>query len=455
MSILNIANHPGSTYQFAFDVVKHNTNVTGNVVGTLGTKLGGLAASSLGSVTAIPQVTQFAQTVISANSSNDPGRMYTAVPYTNLNRIPGVAYPDFRSRKGISGGSVISTRVDGAALATRSSLASIWLPILYAASSALPTGAYAVFNREADGPFGFGWGDHGNIYALRNDFTAQSHVATTWLNDSWQKTKNIISKVTPFRGDRVQVIDYKKSVTLSSIYRWNDSILGADFSGLGITQDFVKFFFTGPKLSPAAAQLGTSIAGLATDITDDAVVFRATISSLTDSFNPSWTSVQMIGRADSNFHYTAYSRDIQLSFVIYATDRDEMKPIWRKLNALAGYTAPTYNANSISLEAPWIRFTIGDLYFQQPAIIQSLTYTLHDTDTTWEINIEKDEAMMQVPKKVDVNMTLTLITNELPQRHGKFYTLAKKFDANSNTKPGTDNWLSDMDGRPQTNALTE
>lgn len=442
MSILNITNKPGSTYQFAYDVVKNNTNMVGSAIGT---KLGGLAASTIGSLTAIPQVTQIAQSAIDAGTTG-PGFMYTAVPYTNLNSIPGVAYQDFRSRKGYSEETLLSTRLDGAALAARQKTKR-WLPILYAGLSASPLGAYSTFNRDADNPFGFGWGDHGNIYALRNDFTAQSHVATTWDIDKWKNTKNPISRLTPFRGDRVQVIDFKRNVTLNDTYKWNDSILGAVIPNLGITQDFIKFFFTGPNLAPGQTKLNTQIDAPASDSSkDNIMVFRAAITSLTDSFNPSWNPVQMIGRADPNFHYTAYSRDITLSFSVYATDRDEMKPIWRKLNALAGYTAPKYSDNTISLEAPWIRMTIGDLFFQQPCIIQSLTYTLHDTDTTWEINIEKDESMMQVPKKIDVNMGLTIITNELPETDGKFYTLAKQFDPNSAALRGNDNWLSDFKG---------
>ena len=122
-----------------------------------------------------------------------------------------------------------------------------------------------------------------------------------------------------------------------------------------------------------------------------------------------------------------------------------MKPIWRKLNALAGYTAPAYNANDISMEGPWIRFTLGDLFFQQAAVITSLTYTLHDGNTTWEINIEDDPEMMQAPKKISVNMGLNIVTNELPQKGGKFYTVAKTFNPDDQAKDGNDNWLSDME----------
>jgi hypothetical protein len=129
---------------------------------------------------------------------------------------------------------------------------------------------------------------------------------------------------------------------------------------------------------------------------------------------------------------------------VYATDRDEVKPIWRKLNAMAGYTAPEYDPTSIALKAPWMRITIGDLFRQQPAILTSLSYTLHDSDTTWEINIEHDPTMKQVPHKITVNCQFTLITDYLPQKGGRFYTLADKFDGNGTAKRGNHNWLSDF-----------
>ena len=103
------------------------------------------------------------------------------------------------------------------------------------------------------------------------------------------------------------------------------------------------------------------------------------------------------------------------------------------------------NTDSIALEAPWMRITIGDLFYQQPVVITGLTYTLQDSDTTWEINIEQDASMMQAPKKISVTLSLNLITNELPQKGGRFYTLAKGFNGDSTAKNGNDNWLSDFE----------
>ena len=53
--------------------------------------------------------------------------------------------------------------------------------------------------------------------------------------------------ITPFRGDKVTVIDFGKR-KLKDAYQWNPrlNVLGAIKADQ--TQDFIKFFFTGPKL---------------------------------------------------------------------------------------------------------------------------------------------------------------------------------------------------------------
>ena len=161
----------------------------------------------------------------------------------------------------------------------------------------------------------------------------------------------------------------------------------------------------------------------------------------------------MIGRGDPNYQYQGFSRDLNVDFTVYATDRDEVKPIWRKLNALAGYTAPEYTDDNLGLVGPWMRITIGDLFNQQPVILKSVSYTLVDGNTTWENNIEKDPQMMQTPHKIEVNLTLTPITDWLPQKGGRFYSLAKRHNKESGLPiPGNDNWLSDTNSNGELDA---
>ena len=407
-------------------IVSNHTNATdATALGSIGTAAGAGLVSNLG----IPTLGQGLGAV--AGGLLPP--VYATVPFLNLKKLPelGGMTQDFRSRKGF--GSVsdfVGKRIDGTAAATSLKTGKS-RAVAYAAASIAPGGAYTLFNRETL----YGEGTPGSPIALRNDFTAKSTVTTKWdtTNNKWIPTKNPLQKATEFRGDKVNVIDFGKG-TFKHVYRWKPSntelgdVLGAIINDPGVTQDYIKFFFTGPNIK--FDQSGE----------DDIMTFRATITSLTDTYNPQWNPVQMIGRADPNFHYSGYGRDVNLDFVVYASDRDELKPIWRKLNALASYTAPEYTKDSIAMKGPWMRVTIGDLFKQTPVFISSLFYTLVDNETTWDINIEQDPTRMQVPNKIQVSMGLTVVTDYLPEKGGRMYSLNNLPDKDDK---GDGNWLSD------------
>lgn len=449
-----------TTYPNAAEWTPLQAKTTNITLGSLAQKATGFAVGAIGSLSGIPQVAQIGQSFTNSSENYSPKSAYavSAVNALKSTNNVGIQYPDFRARKfpkeGVDTAIALSTkRVDGLAVSQRTLFdrsdagnnKNAIRSGLYSATSISPYGPYSIFNLQTL----YGWGDHDNPYALRNDFTAQSHVAKQWditlenkngdnpayYKGEWAPTKNALSKATPFRGDKVNVIDFSQR-KLKDAYRWlpKPKIFGdaAIFDKAGLTADFIKFFFTGPKLHAGN-----------TNEEDDIIVFRAIINSISDSFNASWNGFQLIGRGDQNFQYGGFTRDVAFDFTVYATDRDEVKPIWRKLNALAGYTAPEYTDN-IALVGPWMRLTIGDLFNQQAVIVKSVNYTLHSADTTWETNIEQDPQMMQTPHKVDVNMTVTPITDWLPQKGGKFYSLAKRFDGESGLPlQGNDNWLSD------------
>jgi hypothetical protein len=72
------------------------------------------------------------------------------------------------------------------------------------------------------------------------------------------------------------------------------------------------------------------------------------------------------------------------------------------------------------------------------------TVTLGSDDSPWETNITKDPEMMELPMKFNVSVTLNILTNAVPQKGGRFYTLAKQLNDTGETKNGNDNWLSDF-----------
>ena len=458
-----------------------STNVTAEDAKDKLKRAAGRAASamfSIPSALSLPLLNQI------GSGNNAVYRQYTSLPVVSLNKLP-VDIQDFRSRLSPKAGSedqvsfdfenansYLQIRLDGASAVLRGS----GRAAAYAAAAASPAGAYSLFGRNTMGTFGYGMGDPGDPHALRNDFTARSQVATVWKKKPrflakkdpkanigrWVPTLNPLEMGTPFRGDKVNVIDFSKR-KLSEAYLWkpsrlnSESWLGRNLNKANKTNDFIKFIMTGPKLG--ASEFKNSLQ------TDDIFAFRCTNLTVSDNFNAAYTAINMIGRADPNYHYGGFTRDVSIGFTVHATDRDELKPIWRKLNFLAGYTAPEYNPTQLGLTAPFMRITVGDLFVQQPVLISSLGYELAGGDTSWEINIEGDPTNMQVPHSVNVSMTLYMITDTLPQKGGRFYSLAKSFTAAagperpatgiSTEKGGTpiqgnDNWLSDaLDTAPK------
>lgn len=427
---------------------------------TIGSNLFGLAALSFGSITAIPQIGQVGDSLIAGLGDSLSGT-YSTLPLDKLHVTLYNKYSDFRSRLNIDLDSEVgagnqalayasSRRLDGLSAATRGSIKAG----IYAAASATPVGPYAIFNLDGASISGYGWGEHDNTNALRKDFTQRSHVAKRYVPDfkvdkdgkpkrnagKFVPTINPIEMATAFRGDKVNVIDFGKR-KLREAYLWNparlqvfDNILGMDLNPLNLTQDFIKFYLTGPSL-----QAGNM------DNEDDIIVFRAALTDIGDSFSATWSPQQMVGRADPNYTYSGYARSLSVNFDVYATDRDEMQPIYRKLNALAGYTAPIYDPESITMQAPWMRITIGDLFHQQPVVLTTLGFD-YDLEASWETNLVDDPNMMQVPMKIAVSMQFNLITDWLPQNGGRFFSLAKRYSDNAIPLGGNDNWLSDVAG---------
>ena len=460
-----------------------NTNITPRSI--VGNAIG-YASSILGSLSGIPQIGQVGQT---AAGMFDSTNSYLTLAKDRLTRQgirQFIKYPDFRSTFTFPKGDLFnetnatfetsnqtiayftSRRVDGLAASTRLGMERSWKSAIYAAAAVTPIGPYSVFNLDGFSTTGYGWGDHDNPDAWRNDFTLRSHVATRWnpsvpkifsytetdptsgqllfkskiINQGvWAPTLNPIELATPFRGDKVTVIDFGKR-TLKDAYRWKPKRALELFDKQSLTQDFIKFYLTGPKLHNGLAKAQPLGADDQPDA-DDIIVFRAHITNFDDSITANWSPVTMIGRADPNYTYTGMSRDVGVSFDIYATDRDEVKPIWRKLNALAGYTSPTYDPESIAMIAPWMRLTVGDVFVQAPVVLTSISYDFA-MDAPWEINIEDDPTMMQVPLKIGVSLNFNMIGDYMPQKGGRFYTLAKRFDETATPIKGPDNWLSDF-----------
>lgn len=224
-----------------------------------------------------------------------------------------------------------------------------------------------------------------------------------------------------FRGDRINIIDFKK---------WTDGgIMPEDFvyekggykpSNLPDGEDLITFYFTSANLKKVNG-----------NIPAEAIVFRAAFDSITDNHKPSWSPVMYMGRGDPTYVFGSYERDVSFGFTIHVGSRDEMKATWRKLNYLASWTTPDYRFGR--MRAPLCRLNIGHLFRKTPGFINSLTYTFDNAGGTWETaklkedqnynNEESKPGVLELPKTIQVACGFTIIGNYRPERGGVMYSL--------------------------------
>ena len=144
------------------------------------------------------------------------------------------------------------------------------------------------------------------------------------------------------------------------------------------------------------------------------IVFRATVSGLTDTISPEWSSERYIGRADSVHVYKGAERALSFSFTIAPTTKQELFTLWEKLNYLTGLTYPKYNDSK--MVSPWVEFTFGHMYKGVPGFIESLNYTIPD-NAPYEIDDQ------QLPKVIEASMGFKYVGDKLQTMQGKHFDL--------------------------------
>ena len=138
--------------------------------------------------------------------------------------------------------------------------------------------------------------------------------------------------------------------------------------------------------------------------------FRAFLDSLSDTYNGSWSGIKYIGRAEEFYTYTGFGRTISFGFKAAAFSKQELRPIYEKLNDLVGSTAPTYGEDGLFMRGTLLKLTIGDYINNQNGFITSVGLTWN-TDYQWEI----DKKELRVPHVLDVTCEFTPIHNFNPQ----------------------------------------
>lgn len=146
------------------------------------------------------------------------------------------------------------------------------------------------------------------------------------------------------------------------------------------------------------------------------MVFRSYLKDITDTPNPTWNTVNYVGRGEPFYIYKGFERNLSFTLQVAAMSEEELRPMWQKLNFLYSNTMPDYRDNV--MRAPYMKLTLGDYMFRQPGIIKNLTYTIGN-DSPWEIALDEPEAgstLYELPHVMTITMTFAPIHDFLPRK---------------------------------------
>jgi hypothetical protein len=138
--------------------------------------------------------------------------------------------------------------------------------------------------------------------------------------------------------------------------------------------------------------------------------FRAFLDSMDDNYNAEWNDFKYMGRGESFYRYNGFSRTINLSWTVAAQSKQELIPMYHKLNFLASSLAPDYSANGY-MRGNLATLTVGGYLYEQPGIIKSINYSVPQ-ESPWEIGIDNigvndindgiDRGVNQLPHMIKV-----------------------------------------------------
>ena len=118
-------------------------------------------------------------------------------------------------------------------------------------------------------------------------------------------------------------------------------------------------------------------------LADEFIYFRAYIDDFSETLSADWSEHQYVGRGQKFYTYKGFDRSFSLGFTVYAHTREELLPMYRKLNRLIGATAPDYS-NAGFMRGSIVKLTVGDYITNHPGVLKGFSVS-NITDFSWEL----------------------------------------------------------------------
>ena len=133
--------------------------------------------------------------------------------------------------------------------------------------------------------------------------------------------------------------------------------------------------------------------------------FRAFLDNISDSYKADWKKQNYIGRGEDFFTYSGFDRTVSLGWTVVAQSKEELIPMYKKLNYLASIVMPDYSPAGY-MRGNMVTLTVGGYFNEQPGIITGFSFDMNDDKATWEIGINEsgneDNTTSQLPHLIKV-----------------------------------------------------
>ena len=133
--------------------------------------------------------------------------------------------------------------------------------------------------------------------------------------------------------------------------------------------------------------------------------FRAFINSLSDSYSSDWESQKFMGRSENFYKYQGFDRQVSIDWTVAAQSKQELIPMYQKLNYLASSLAGDYSEAGF-MRGNLVTLTMGGWFYEQPGLVTGLSLDVPN-DSPWEISINdtggSDSTVKELPMIINVS----------------------------------------------------
>ena len=159
-------------------------------------------------------------------------------------------------------------------------------------------------------------------------------------------------------------------------------------------------------VKPNAESGGDFITFQIDSVSGGSATFKALLTSFSDSWSPSWTDQNYVGRQDTLKVYKGVTRSVSLGFKVVAWSN--ASAMFAKLETLAKITSVGSPTGPGYVKGPLIKLSVGKLFDKVYCACTSLKIDFNPAEFTWDI-------AQQLPMLADVSMDVSILTSNNAQ----------------------------------------